>query len=173
MSNFHFKLLSLANKIRDLLESRESILQETDISPGYHVLDFGCGPGSYILPLSTMVGNSGKIYALDIHPMAIESVKKLINHHSLKNIDLILSGLDTGLPNACIDVVLLYDIYHSFSDPDSILGELYRVLKSEGTLSFHDHHLTEDEIIGGMTGNHMFELHKKGKKTYTFKKVKA
>ncbi len=171
MSNFHFRLLSLGYKIRDLLESRESILEEVNIPPGYHVLDFGCGPGSYIPPLSTMVGKSGKIYALDIHPLAVESVNKMIDEKSLTNVETILSGRDTHLPDECIDVILLYDIYHSFSDPDAMLEELHRVLKSEGTLSLHDHHLTENEIIAGMTGKQMFELTKKGEKTYTFRKV--
>jgi len=38
----------------------------------YHVLDYGCGPGSYIKPLLELVGCSGKIFALDIHPLAIK-----------------------------------------------------------------------------------------------------
>jgi ubiquinone/menaquinone biosynthesis C-methylase UbiE len=173
MSNFHFKFMSLGYKIRDLLESRESILQEADIAPGHHVLDFGCGPGSYIVLLSNRVGISGKIYALDIHPLAIESVKNMIDDQSLKNVETILSGGDTGLPDESIDVVLLYDIFHSFSDPHSMLEELHRVLKSEGTLSLHDHHLSEDEIIAGVTGKQMFELATKGEKTYTFRKVKS
>ncbi|MBU7043013.1 MAG: class I SAM-dependent methyltransferase [Theionarchaea archaeon] len=173
MSNFHFRLLSLGYKIRDLLESRESILEEVNIPPGYHVLDFGCGPGSYIPPLSTMVGKSGKIYALDIHPLAVESVNKMIDEKSLTNVETILSGRDTHLPDECIDMILLYDIYHSFSDPDAILHELHRVLSPEGILSFSDHHLQEDEIITSLTGKQMFRLVKKGKKTFIFKKGKS
>lgn len=171
MSNLHFRLLFFGYKIRDLLESRESILAEVNIAPGYHVLDFGCGPGSYILPLTTMVGESGKIYALDIHPLAVESVNKMIKEKSLTNVKTILSGLDTHLPDECIDVILLYDIYHSFRNPDAILHELHRVLTPEGILSFSDHHLQENEIITSLTGKEIFTLLKKGKKTYTFKKV--
>jgi ubiquinone/menaquinone biosynthesis C-methylase UbiE len=171
MSNLHFKFLSLGYKFRDL-RSRETILKEVNIKPGDHVLDFGCGPGSYILPVAKMVGESGKVYALDIQPMAIESVRKIIKRESLQNVESILSGHETGLPDESVDVVLLYDTFHSFCDPGPILQELHRVLHPEGILSFSDHHLTGDEIISKITQKKMFDLKQKGDKTYSFKKLK-
>jgi len=71
MSNFDFKFMSLGYKFRDLFLPRLNILEEVGIKPGFHVLDFGCGPGSYIIPLAKLVGESGKVYAMDIHPLAI------------------------------------------------------------------------------------------------------
>jgi hypothetical protein len=47
-SNFGFKLMALTFNLRDLLRPRIDILKEAGIKPGYHVLDYGCGPGSYI-----------------------------------------------------------------------------------------------------------------------------
>ena len=43
------------------------------------MLDFGCGPGSYIEPLAKLVSPKGQIYALalDINPLAIRSVRQL------------------------------------------------------------------------------------------------
>ena len=54
-SNIDFKLMTLTFKLRDLFVSRMKILQEAGIAPGHHVLDYGCGPGSYILPLAELV----------------------------------------------------------------------------------------------------------------------
>ncbi|MCK4241915.1 MAG: methyltransferase domain-containing protein, partial [Dehalococcoidia bacterium] len=61
--------MSLTYKFRDLRLPRMDILKEVGIEPGFHVLDYGCGPGSYTIPLAELVGESGKIYALDIHPL--------------------------------------------------------------------------------------------------------
>ena len=117
-SNFHFKFMSLGYKFRDLRLPRMNILKEVGIKPGFHVLDYGCGPGSYIIPLSELIGESGKIYALDIHPLAIQKVQDIASKKQLANVETILSDCQTELPDNSLDVVLLYDIFHHLSDPD-------------------------------------------------------
>ncbi|RJQ37318.1 MAG: methyltransferase domain-containing protein [Dehalococcoidia bacterium] len=51
---------------------------------GFKVLDYGCGSGSYVMPLTGLVGKSRKIYALDIHPLAIQAVERLAAPKSLR-----------------------------------------------------------------------------------------
>ena len=50
-SDFHFKGMSFLFKIRDLFLPRKNVLKEVGIRPGFHVLDYGCGPGAYLIPL--------------------------------------------------------------------------------------------------------------------------
>lgn len=169
--NFHYKLMALFFKFRDFFLPRMNILKEVGIEPGFHVLDYGCGPGSYIVPLAELVGESGKIYALDIHPLAIQMVQDIAERKGLKNIETIHSDCATGLENGVIDVVLLYDTYHHLADPDGVLEELHRVLKPDSVLSLTDHHMKEDEILSQITRNNLFVLSRKGKKTYSFSKV--
>jgi len=147
-----------------------NILKEVGIKPGFQVLDYGCGPGSYVMPLAELMGESGKIYALDIHPLAIQKVKKLITKKHLTNVETIHSDCKTGLPDNSIDVVLLYDILHELSNPDAVLEELHRILKPKGILSSRDHHWNENEIISEVTNKGLFQLLKKGEKTYSFLK---
>ena len=170
MSNFDFKFMSLGYKFRDLFLPRLNILEEVGIKPGFHVLDFGCGPGSYIMPLAELVGESGKIYALDIHPLAIQRVQNIASKKQLTNVETILSDCQTGLPDNSLDAVLLYDAFHHLSDPNRVLKELHRVLKPDGILSFGDHHMDEKEIMAELTKDQLFRLLKKGQRTYTFLK---
>jgi ubiquinone/menaquinone biosynthesis C-methylase UbiE len=170
-SNLGFRLMSLDFKFRDLRLPRKNILKEVGIEPGFHVLDYGCGPGSYIIPLVELVGESGKVYALDVHPLAIQKVKHIASKKKLANVATILSDCQTGLPDNSLDVVLLYDIFHHLSDPDGVLRELHRVLKPEGILSFSDHHMKEREILAGVTNGGLFRPLRKGQRTYTFSKV--
>jgi len=168
MSNFDFQFMSVGYKIRDFFLPRMDILKEVGIKPGFHVLDYGCGPGSYIIPLAELVGESGKIYALDIHPLAIQKVQYIASKKQLKNVEAILSDCQTGLPDNTLEVVLLYDAFHHLSDPDMVLKELHRVLKPDGILSLSDHHLKENEIVSGVTNGGLFRLLKKGQRAYTF-----
>jgi len=170
MPNLHFRVMSLIFAFQDLHLPRVNILREVGIQRGFRVLDYGCGPGSYIIPLAELVGESGKIYALDIHPLAIHKVHSIASKKQLANVETILSDCQTGLPDNSLDVVLLYDIFHDLSDPNKILEELHRVLKSEGILSFCDHHMKGNEIVSGVTSSGLFKLATKGRRTYTFSK---
>jgi ubiquinone/menaquinone biosynthesis C-methylase UbiE len=164
----HFRIMSFAFGLRDIFLPRKNILDEAGITPRSHVLDYGCGSGSYITAAAELVGDSGKIYALDIHPLAIERARRIASRNHLVNVETILSDCATGLPDDSINVVLLYDVFHKLSDPDAVLAELHRVLALDGILSFSDHHLKEDAIASRVTGSGLFELSKRGKKTYGF-----
>lgn len=172
MPNLAFHFMSLAFKVRDFLLPRKNVLKEVGIKPGFHILDYGCGPGSYSVIAAGMVGPTGKVYALDIHPLAIKRVWEMATKKGLTNVHTISSDRATGLENAAIDVVLLYDTFHHLSDSDAVLNELHRVLKSDGILSFSDHHMKEDNILSNITGKGLFKLSRKGKKTYRFSKGK-
>ncbi len=170
MSNLMFKGMSFFLKCRDIFRPRENILPEVGIKPNAKVLDFGCGPGSYSLIAAKYVGKSGKVYAVDIHPLAVRRVQEVALKKGLTNIETICSDCATGLPDDSIDVILLYDVFHMFSKPNKILEELHRVLKQDGRLSFDDHHMEKNDIISKMTNNGLFKLSKKGDRTYSFVK---
>jgi ubiquinone/menaquinone biosynthesis C-methylase UbiE len=170
MPNLMFNGMSFILKLRDLILPPKEILQEVGIKPGFRVLDYGCGPGGYVVDAAELVGESGRVYALDIHPLAVQRVQDIARKRQLTNVETILSDCQTGLPNSSVDVVLLYDIFHMLSAPQAILAELHRVLKQDGILSFSDHHMSEDEIISGVTRDRSFKLSKKGERTYHFSK---
>jgi len=171
-SNLHFKMMALSYKIRDFLWPRADVLKEVGIKKGDVLLDYGCGPGSYIEICAELVGPNGKIFALDIHPLAIRKVNKIISRKRLNNVETILSECHSGLADESVDIALLYDTLHNLNDPDSILAELHRVLKQGGTLSVNDHHLEDDDIISKISGNKLFQLHHKGEINLNFKPFK-
>jgi ubiquinone/menaquinone biosynthesis C-methylase UbiE len=171
MSSLGFKLMTLTFRVRDFLRPRLDVLKDAGIQTGFCVLDYGCGPGSYLAPLAQLVGASGQIYALDINPLAIQEVQKKGARKAITNVKTIESDCKTGLPDNHVDVVLLYDTFHNLSQPDKVLRELHRVLKSGGTLSFSDHHMNDKDILKRVTHTVLFKLLTKGKKTYGFSKA--
>lgn len=167
-SNLDFRGMVVAFKLRDLFLPREKIIQDVNIKAGYHVLDYGCGPGGYIPAVAEMVGPSGMIYAADAHPLAQGYVENLAAKNNLGNVRFIRTDCDTGLADRSINVVLLFDILHDLRNPEKVLAELSRVLKPDGMLFASDHHLREDTLIATIERTDLFEFSGKGKYVCSF-----
>lgn len=168
MSDSHFRLMSFIFRLRDLFNPPQRKLHEAGIKPGHTVLDFGCGPGTYAAEAAALTGTSGTVYAVDISTAATAAVQRLALRRHLPNLHAICSECTTGLPDAIVDVVLLYDILHDLKKPGPILRELNRVLKPGGILSVSDHHMDRDQIRAVIGRDRLFKLLGEGKKTFTF-----
>jgi len=170
LKKLDFKLMTIWFMVRDLLSPPGKLLEETGLERGFRVLDYGCGPGSFSMAAARLVGPRGKVYALDINPLAVRNVERVASRKGLRNIETILSDCATGLEGSTIDVVLLFDTYHIFKKPDEIMEEIHRVLKPESLLLFRDHHMKEQDIILKITAGGLFTLKDERKKTYIFSK---
>ncbi|MCK4232201.1 class I SAM-dependent methyltransferase, partial [candidate division WOR-3 bacterium] len=136
MSNVGFRMMSASINRRNRKNPPAEMLKEAGIKPGFRVLDYGCGPGGHSIAAAELVGEQGKIYALDIHPLAVKKIQKLASDKGLANTETICSDCATGLESESLDMILLYDVFHNLSNPDDVLSELNRVLKPDGILSF-------------------------------------
>jgi ubiquinone/menaquinone biosynthesis C-methylase UbiE len=170
MSNTMFKMISLTAAVFYKVMNLSRQLQKSGVRGGQTVLDFGCGSGHFTIAAASMVGDNGKVYALDMHPLAIEAVKKKVAKEGLPNVRTILSDRDTGLPDESVDVVLLYRTFYLVKDKQGLLDELHRVLKPDCILS----------VVGGGVADCLkaigkddrFLLAERGKRFLNFRKVK-
>jgi len=125
------------------LEARAlEVLQQIGISRGQTVLDFGCGYGTYTIPAAKIVGEQGRVYALDKDKEALNGLMQKGESAGLKNIERMatLGELEIELADESVDVVLLFDVFHSFYFPQvedrrRLLGEIYRIMKLSAFLS--------------------------------------
>lgn len=115
------------------------------------MLDFGCGSGTYAIPAAQIVGKRGRVYALDKDRRALDELMANAPTDGRQNIQRIDSsgGVEIGLEGGSIDVVLLFDVFHSYYFQERfqrgrLLAEIQRVLKSDGTLLVFPKHM-EDE----------------------------
>lgn len=160
--------MSLVFRIRDMVRPPEKVLQEVDLRPGMVVLDYGCGPGAFSLAVARLVGPAGRVYAVDIHPLAARFVERAAGKEGLENIQTIVGSSLEELAPQSIDVILLYDVLHLIPQPTAALEEMHRVLKPSGTLSVSDHHLKEGKLIATITTGGCFHLAARGYRTFQF-----
>jgi ubiquinone/menaquinone biosynthesis C-methylase UbiE len=172
MSNLSFKMMAnVGLPIRNIFMPPAKMLAEVEINPGNKVLDYGCGPGAFTIMIAEKVGQSGIVYALDIQPLAIKAVEHKALKKSFTNIKTILSNCSTSLSDNSLDLVIFFDVFHKLNNQEEVLIELHRVLKSDATMYFSDHHMKEVEILKRLTENGLFKLQRKGKRTLTFCKL--
>lgn len=163
--------MSLVYKIRDKYLPHYKILKEAGLKQGFNVIDYGCGPGGYITSASELVGEEGKVYAVDINPLAIQSIKNIIIENNLTNVETILIECKMKLPNNSIDMVYLFDFFHELLNHEPIIKEIYRVLKIDGIFSLYDPMMKKSEIISKVTNKNLFRYNSMGTKTYNFMKI--
>jgi ubiquinone/menaquinone biosynthesis C-methylase UbiE len=161
MSRYSFKIMTLILWLRDIFNPPHRMLGQLDsIKSGAYVLDYGSGPGSYSIAASELVGHTGKVYAVDIHPVAVREVQNKANEKGIPNLEALLTNCNLEIPDSSIDVVLLIYVLHDFKNPPSILSELGRVLKHDGILVAKDQKLQNDKVISIVTSTN-FKLIKK------------
>ena len=120
---------------REKEENPELALDAIGIRQGMIVADIGAGTGYMSLRLAKRVGPTGKVYANDIQSEMLRRLRQNADSAKLKNIETVLgSDIDPMLPAGQLDLVLLVDVYHEFSQPQKMLRKIRESLRSTGRL---------------------------------------
>ncbi len=120
---------------REAEEAPDAALEAIGITRGATVADVGAGAGYFTWRLAERVGPSGKVYANDIQPAMLELLRKNIEARHLTNVEPVLGVEDDPrLPAGRVDLVLLVDVYHEFSEPEKMLRKMRESLKPDGRL---------------------------------------
>ncbi|NQE44691.1 hypothetical protein C5S31_01545 [ANME-1 cluster archaeon GoMg2] len=139
MSNFSFRIISLMHDspLLPLFRNPQRLLKAAGLKPGQKVLEVGCGPGFFTIPAAEIVGEEGFVYAVDVHPLAIERVKEKIRRAKIKNITPIpANASNSGLPDQSIDLAFLFGLQYIAGGLEDVISEMHRILKPGGVLSF-------------------------------------
>lgn len=94
------------------------------IKTGDIVIDYGCGSGGYTKKISELIGESGKVYAVDIYDLAIEAVKKKISNYQLTNVETLLAKDIATIPSNISDVIIAIDMFHMVQETDTFLKRI-------------------------------------------------
>ncbi|MGE3639211.1 MAG: class I SAM-dependent methyltransferase, partial [Pirellulales bacterium] len=97
----------LTRESRQREEDCETMLTALHVQPGQVVCDMGCGNGFYTLPLARLVGDKGKVIAVDIQREMLGLLKDRAAADNLNNIELVLGTVvDPQLKPNSVDLVL-------------------------------------------------------------------
>jgi ubiquinone/menaquinone biosynthesis C-methylase UbiE len=105
------------------------------VQAGMQVADIGAGSGYYSELLSSAVGATGRVYAVDIQPGMIRLIEERVHRQNLRNVTPVLGSVtDPKLPESSLDLALLVDVYHEFAEPRAMLRRIRSALRPDGRL---------------------------------------
>ena len=127
----------MESRLRKWLFDPSRTLRGADLKPGQTVLEVGCGTGFFTLLAADMIGEDGHLIAMDTLSDYVDRVMQKTKTAGLTNVEVIRrDALNTQLPSASVDVVLLFGVIPFPTLPLSrLLPEMHRVLRDKGLMA--------------------------------------
>ncbi len=120
---------------RESEENPDLAVSLLGIKTGMVVADIGAGVGYYSVRFAAKVGPAGKVFATDLQPEMLRLMGKRLEREKITNIEPVLgSETESKLPDQSVDMVVLVDVYHEFSEPRKMLASIRQALKPNGRL---------------------------------------
>jgi ubiquinone/menaquinone biosynthesis C-methylase UbiE len=137
----------LVRSEREQEEQPDKALDELKIAKGSNAADIGAGVGYMSWRLADRVGPTGKVYANDIQPQMLDLLRKNMAERHISNVIPVLGELDDPkLPQGQMDLVLMVDVYHEFTQPQAMLRHIRQSLKPDGRLVLLEYRAEDPKV---------------------------
>ena len=143
----------LDNRLRRWLQNPRKILGPY-VKEGMTVLDIGCGPGFFSIDMAQMVGNSGRVIALDLQDGMLRKLGEKIQGTELEGRVILHKCEKDGLGlSELVDFALAFYMVHEIPDKERFFNDIKSVLKSNGQVlivepPFHSSKKDFEDTIG-------------------------
>ena len=109
---------------------------------GMKIADLGSGSGFYSLEAARVVGDGGKVYAIDVQKDLLAKLKNAANASHLPNVEVIPGDLEkvggARLADGSVDVAIAANILFQIAEKEAFLREAKRIIKTGGKLAVVD-----------------------------------
>jgi ubiquinone/menaquinone biosynthesis C-methylase UbiE len=138
-------IASLDDPSRDAYQKPDEVMKALALRPGEVVADIGSGSGYFALRFARAVGDSGRVYAVDVSPDMIRHLNRRLRDAGVRNVVPVLCEPDDPLlPDASVDRFVIVNTWHHIEDRPAYLALLKRMLKPGGQvvhIDFQKKHL--------------------------------
>jgi len=108
------------------------IIETIGLKSGQVIADIGSGGGYFALRFAEVVGEEGKVYAVDTDEKLLEFVKNSAKQKGMNNIITVLAKDKLELPKESLDFVFMRNVTHHISNRVSYFKNLKKFLKPYG-----------------------------------------
>ncbi len=122
----------LDNPVRKFLFPPERLISKINVGSNDVVVDFGCGPGFFLIPLAKV---ARRTIGVDVSPRMLERAALQAKKEGVTIEFLQSDGTEIRLENSVADLILLNHVFHEIENKPTVLGEFRRILKSSGRVA--------------------------------------
>src|SRR5688572_1490954 len=114
---------------------------------GLTVADVGAGSGYFTVRLAARVGPTGRVFANDLQPEMLKMLDARLIRESVRNVTLVQGAIDDPrLPSSSIDLIVMVDVYHEFSEPQRMLRAMRAALKPGGRMVLLEYRKEDPDV---------------------------
>ena len=107
------------------------IINKSKVSPGFKILEAGCGNGFLGKILSEkIIGIQTSLFAFDVAPKLVDNARKLNKSIQYK----VMALPETDYLEIEFDIIICSEVLEHLSKPLASIFELRRILKDQGSL---------------------------------------
>jgi len=120
---------------REGSQNLDEVFQALDLEEGGVVADVGCGDGFFTVRLAEVVGESGRVYAVDVVPGVVSQLRARVAAAPYARVEVVLGAPDDPrLPDGALDAALIVNSYHEMPQHQAMLAHIRAALKPGGRL---------------------------------------
>jgi ubiquinone/menaquinone biosynthesis C-methylase UbiE len=137
----------LERRERDREEEPDLALRLLKVAKGSTVGDVGAGSGYMTLRLAKLVGAEGRVYGVDVQPGMLQLLQQNAARAKAANVVPVLGTIDDPkLPPGALDLIIMVDVYHEFSEPQKMLQRMKEALKPGGRLVLFEYRAEDPDV---------------------------
>lgn len=127
-----YHLLIYPDWFRRLHQRPKEFLGEL-VKPGMTVADIGCGLGFYTREMVRMVGDKGRVFAVDFQPEMLGFTKRKVQKASVsKRVEIVQCAQDNLVISEQVDFALSMWVAHEVADRERFFRQVRSILKPDG-----------------------------------------
>ena len=132
---------------REKEEDPAKLIKALELKEGMTVADVGAGSGYHSFRIAPLVGEKGKVLAVDIQQEMLDLIAARAKKEKVANVETVKgSEKDPKLPEGKVDLILMVDVYHEFEFPYEMTEKLVAALKPGGRLVFVEFRLEDPKV---------------------------
>lgn len=133
---------------REAEERPQLMIDALQIKPGQTVADLGAGSGYYSFRIAPLVGETGKVLAIDVEPRMLRIIGERAKRAGVDNVTTVLgTPSDPNLEPNSVDLLFMVDVYHELEFPLEVMTKVREALKPGGRVALIEYRAEDPAVM--------------------------